>query len=294
MNQVSKLLILLQLFLSIMFMAFAAAVYQAGTNWKKSAAESSEALQVSQKSLTDSQNAREDMKKEHNAAIKAIEQERDAYLAQYNNERDKVSEDRGKDGQPGRLAKALTERDVAQAEAKIATDEAAARVTENNQLREENRKLRGQVDSQVAQGRTKDDKILELEREKTAAISKDKADQAEIGRLAALVRLNGINPKGRIDATGALLADGREPIELVNGKVLSTKRSQSGSTEFVYVSLGQDDAVRIGNKLHIYRGSKFIADIKLIDVKTDGAVGIVNEKMRNGIIRRDDNVTSKL
>ncbi len=123
-------------------------------------------------------------------------------------------------------------------------------------------------------------------------MAKDKIDQEAIARLSTIIRFNGLNPRAKIDSTGQLVADGREPVELVQGKVLSAKRS--GRLEFVSISLGQDDAVEVGNRLHIYRGEKFIADIILRQVDSDGAVGVVDEKLRNGMIQRDDNVTSKL
>lgn len=294
MNQVSKLLIVLQLVLSIMFMAFAAAVYTTGTNWKTVADKTDAQLKTAQASLADQQNKNDQLREENANQIKALEQESQSHLADANNYKTQLDELLGTDGDPGQLAKVRTERDVAQAEAKVASEEAAARVAEANALRAENRKLSSQVDSLVTAGRQRDDENLELSRRVAAAISKDLVDQATIAKLSTLLRLNGVDPNTKVDASGELIAEGREPVEMVDGKVLSTRRNKSGSTEFVYVSLGQDDAVEVGNRLHIYRGRKFVADIILREVDTDGAVGIVDEKLRNGIIKRGDNVTSKL
>jgi hypothetical protein len=144
----------------------------------------------------------------------------------------------------------------------------------------------------VADGRTKDDRILELTRQMAAAVGKDKVDQSTIARLAAIIRLNGLDPRAKVDPNGDLVAEGREPIELIDGVVLSSKKN--GRIEYVSVSVGQDDAVEVGNRLHIYRGKKFVADIILREVTSDGAVGTVDERLRNGTIRRGDNVTSRL
>jgi uncharacterized protein YlxW (UPF0749 family) len=293
MNQVSKLLIILQLFLSIMFMAFAAAVYQTGNNWKQLAGETAQSLDVARKSLNDSQNKRTQLLEEHRSEIKAIREESQTFQAQYNNTKTRLDELQGTEGgDPGQVAKILTERDVAQAETKVASDEAAARVAEANALRDEVRKLRSQVDTLVADGRTKDDRILELTRQMAAAVGKDKVDQSTIARLAAIIRLNGLDPRAKVDPNGDLVAEGREPIELIDGVVLSSKKN--GRIEYVSVSVGQDDAVEVGNRLHIYRGKKFVADIILREVTSDGAVGTVDERLRNGTIRRGDNVTSRL
>ncbi|MFK7821826.1 MAG: hypothetical protein AB8G99_24215 [Planctomycetaceae bacterium] len=293
MNQVSKLLIILQLFLSIMFMAFAAAVFQTNKSWKTAADENATQLQQAQTSLTNSQNERDRLVKEQSAALKAAEEQSATYLAQYNAAKTALDEVVGVDGgDVGELAKARIEANVAQAESKIATEEAAARVAEAKALREEAGKLRSQVDSLVADGRKKDDTILEQSRQLAAAISKDKVDQETIARLSTIIRVEGLNPRARIDPSGQVIAEGREPVELVNGKVLRTKRS--GRLELVSISLGQDDAVEVGNRLHVYRGAKFLGDIILREVNSDSAVGVVDEKFRNGMIQRDDNVTSKL
>lgn len=293
MNQVSKLLIILQLFLSIMFMALAAAVYTTGNTWKQLAGETAQSLDVARKSLDDSQNKRAQLVQDHTSEIQTLREQSQTYLAELKNTKNQLDELNGTDGgDPGQLAKIRTERDVAQAETKVASDEAAARTAEANALRDELRKSRSQVDSLVGDGRNKDDRILELTRQMAAATSKDKADQAEIARLFAIIRLNGLNPRAKIDPNGELVAEGREPIELINGVVLSSKKT--GRIEYVSVSVGQDDAVEVGNVLHIYRGKKFIADIILREVTSDGAVGTVNERLRNGTIRRGDNVTSRL
>lgn len=293
MNQVSKLLIVLQMFLSIMFMAFAAAVYQTGNNWKAEAQTNATALKTAQKNLADSQAKRDQIVEENRTKVKELEQQAQTYLAQYNNTKTRLDELLGtQGGDPGQLAKVLTERDVAQAETKVASDEAAARVAEANALRDVVRKLRSQVDTLVAEGRVKDDQNLELTRQNAAAVAKDKVDQSTIARLSKLIRLNGLDPRAKIDSNGELLAEGREPVEFVEGKVLSSKRN--GRVEYVSISIGLDDAVEVGNRLHVYRGKKFIADIILREVNSDGAVGIVDEKLRNGTIQRDDNVTSRL
>jgi hypothetical protein len=293
MNQVSKLLIIMQLFLSIMFMAFAAAVFQTNKSWKTAADKNAQDYQTAQTNLTNSQNERDRLVKENAAALKEAEDLAETYLAQRNAAKTSLEEVMGVDGgDVGELAKARIEATVAQAESKIATEEAAARVAEARALRDEVSKLRSQVDGLVSDGRKKDDTILEQSRQLATAISKDKVDQEAIARLSTIIRVNGLNPRAQIDPNGQIVAEGREPVELVNGKVLAIKRT--GRLELVSISLGQDDAVEVGNRLHVYRGSKFVADIILRQVNSDGAVGVVDEKLRNGMIQRDDNVTSKL
>ncbi len=294
MNQVSKLLIVLQMFLSLMFMAFAAAVYSTEMNWKKAADEAQASVAQTQALLTSEQEKNDQLKQDHTTVVAELRLQAETNLAQANDFKRRLDEVLGTEGDPGQLAKVRTERDVAQAEARVASEEAAARVAEATALRDEVRKLRSQVDTLVTEARTRDDKVLELTRQMTAAIRKDKVDQSTIARLTNLLIANGLDPKARVDASGRMIAEGREPLEHVTGKVLSARRNSSGSTEFVQVSLGQDDGVEVGNRLHIYRGRKFIADVILREVGADEAVGIVDENLRNGMIQRGDNVTSKL
>ena len=288
MNAVSKLLIVMQMVLSIVFMAFAAAVYTTSNNWKAQAA----------KNAGDAKNNRDLYDQQFNKVAELKEQQKTIETDLKQKYEDELANAKNLEGQVAAarldLAEERKRRAEATTEAQIATAEAEARRAEADTYRREVRKLRKDKDSLVVEGRSKDDQILELRRRMAQATDKDKRNLATIARQFALLRQNGVDPNAQVDANGQQLEAGREPVELVNGVVRSTKRSRSGASEFIYISLGSDDAVAVGNRLHVYRDKKFVADIILREVTSDGAVGVVDENLRNGTIKRGDNVTSKL
>lgn len=292
MNTVGKLLIVLQLFLSIMFMAFAGAVYVTQNNWRDEHDKVAKSLEVSGKSLADQQDKNEQLRQTHTTRVAKLKTDIETHQARANEARKQLDEINGKDGQTGQLAALQTLREQTATSEKIATEEANARVSEANALREEIRKLTIQVQNLVAENRQQDDEILDGTRKLAAAITKDREDQATIARMRQLLVIAGIDPKTKVDPNGEIVAEGREPAEHVNGEVLSARRQRS--VEFVHISLGQDDGVEVGHRLHIFRDGDFIADIILREVNADESVGVVDENLRKGTVQRGDNVTSKL
>jgi hypothetical protein len=88
------------------------------------------------------------------------------------------------------------------------------------------------------------------------------------------------------------------PPPLVMGRVLDTKQSGRGtSRQLIEVSIGSDDGLTEGNMLYVYRvgeQNKYLGQIKLELVNPDRAVGVVVERAKNGVIEREDYVTTKL
>jgi len=87
----------------------------------------------------------------------------------------------------------------------------------------------------------------------------------------------------------------------VAGLVLDARKTRNRSTEFVHISIGSDDGLAVGHTLHVYRPADknggramYLGKIELVRVAPDEAVGTVIERAKNGIIERNDNVTTKL
>ena len=85
------------------------------------------------------------------------------------------------------------------------------------------------------------------------------------------------------------------PLPLVTGKVLDAKKSAQGT--WIEVSIGSDDGITEGNVLYVYRvgeQNKYLGQIRLTLVTPDRAAGVVVERAKNGVIEREDYVTTKL
>lgn len=65
----------------------------------------------------------------------------------------------------------------------------------------------------------------------------------------------------------------------------------------VEVSVGKDDGVAIGQNMYVYRlagKSKFLGKIEIVFVTADRAVGTLVDDPKNGVIKKGDNVSAKL
>jgi len=80
----------------------------------------------------------------------------------------------------------------------------------------------------------------------------------------------------------------------VEGVVLEHRKADKGRNEFVEISLGSDDDLRIGHVLTVYSQDKYLGQIRLLEVTPDRSVGLVVKKAKNTTIKRGDNVSTKL
>jgi len=282
MNFVGKVLIVLNLVLCLMFMAFAGAVFTAQSNWGTTLANSKDAL---------------DKQKAQTAEVEATYAQ---FKADTTTELT-LREDRAKKAEADNMAlntqlvttqgerdQARTERNAAQTEAKIASEESRDRIAESEQLRTETSKLRAKIDTQIDTIRGQQDDIIARDRKLAQYELKQVDVLQKLANQEKLLRFNDIDPDEIIDQ------ELQEPPPRVFGKVAAARKNASRDTELVEVTIGSDDGLLKGHKLWVYRGEKFLADIRLIDVRPDRSVGEVIIRAKNGVIGRGDNVASKL
>ena len=81
-------------------------------------------------------------------------------------------------------------------------------------------------------------------------------------------------------------------IEGIIEEVNASKRQ--GASELVEISLGSDDGLKKGHEMTVSRGPKFLCKIRIVDTHPDKAVGEVIEGTRNGVVKKGDNVSTKL
>ena len=281
-NVVGKLLVILNLVFCLTFMCFAGAVYTFSSQWRdKALAEQDKALNFSQQ-VDDLQNEKREIEESLTAQITELESERDKLRADLNTAQTSNTTSQAQ------LDEVRQERDKAIAEIEVATAEAISRRAESVELRAELQGLRTRINELIREVRTVEDRKLDLEGMVAAAKEQQESSISEIGRLQDLLRQNDIDP--RTPVIGAV----PEQIEKVDGFVAATQKSRDRTQEFVEVTIGSDDKIFKDQQLTVFRRGKYLAEIRLVNVYPDTAVGIVLEKTRNGSIQRGDNVTTKL
>lgn len=288
MSFLGKLLVGLQLFLSVVFLVFAGAVFSTQANWKKTAdlaeekVKKTEAnkLEVEQAFATYKNRMEMDLKNEQARASDA-------------EGRAKLLKDLG-DSTEKELVAAKTERDEQRELAKVSVEEA-------RQRREEALLQRGINNDLQKLLNEKQDRVKALEDVKFNLQVAERALQDKHTKL-----LNDLALFQKIIAAAGLSTDPQTvaglqtPPPAVDGEVLETKRAGRSGSDLVEVSIGSDDGLAEGHKLSVYRpqvgdkAAKFLGDIKLVYVTPDRAVGVVILRAKNGVIERGDNVTSKL
>ena len=319
MTFVGKVLVVVQVVLSLFFMAFAGAVFTIQTNWKTSYEKQvSELADLNKRVESDRatfDKLKNDVKKvvfgeqanmtdlddllnwENDILAEAKGRSLIEYLAIVKNERDAATQ---------ALGTMTVERDnlVAQnerllAEKRILIDEANARRGEANKARIVIAELHKKQDSLVTSLKIKDDQLLAQERTISQLDSMIKGAQEQIIELMQLKdRLFAVLEKENIDPDKALSDDVLPPAPDVGGLVLAARTVKT--SQFVEISIGSDDGLVKGHKLYVFRTAennggrpKYLGRIQLMHVTPDRAVGSVVEPAKNGIITREDHVTTK-
>jgi hypothetical protein len=74
----------------------------------------------------------------------------------------------------------------------------------------------------------------------------------------------------------------------IRGKILAISQDN-----MVEVSLGTDDGLRIGHTLEIFRGSKYLGRLEILEAQPDRAVGKILPGFKKGAIQKDDDVATR-
>jgi seryl-tRNA synthetase len=286
MTFVGKLLVIVQLVLSICFMALAGAIFTRHMTWRDTALEL----------RTEVENRDADYEKlqaEQNKIIKDLE----VVVAQVQNDAtDAKAELRQAEleieSQKILIDTQKTELNTQQSLATIAGDEAKIRREEALSGRRINEQLNAALNDQNQRVRQLEDELFN--KEVGAKLLAGKYDSL----LKAMATLRKVLVANQLDPDPNKYARKLAPPPLVMGKVLDTKKSGRGtSRQLVEISLGSDDGLTEGNTLYVYRigeQNKYLGQIKLELVTADRAVGVVVERAKNGVIEKEDYVTTKL
>lgn len=285
MTFVGKLLVIIQLVLSICFMALAGAVFTRHANWQEkfqAEQEVTEGLQADierdqadfkviedgldqqvkqlQASLTNEENLRG-----------AAEQARDLLVIDLSTEKTKVN-----------TAESLEQ--IAAAEAENRRDEAILRL-------EQNKVLNAKVNEQDAIIQQQEDELFNREVERRTIVTRYSELLSQVAIYRKVLAANGFDtdPKSYARTTA--------PTPLVFGEVVEARRSAQTGRDLVEISLGSDDGIKDGDTLFVYRvgdRNRYLGEITVKLVRPKSAVGVVVNKAKNGVIEAKDHVTTRL
>lgn len=287
MTFVGKILIILQLTLSVSFLAFAAAVYTAERNWRDAHGEvSAELAAARQQAQGDAEAAsvRTTQLENELAATTnrlALTDEKLAD-AEANTERVQVELDEVRTA----LERQTSLTTLAQEQAAAAENNAARVRALNSELQSVKAELLGR-------NRKLDDQLYALQRRAEAMREKQLETLSQKADLTAILTANGLSTD--LDDYPEL---DRTPPPTVEGRVLTVAKPQRrGASEFVQISLGSDDGLSRGDELFVYSeegDGQYLGKIVLVEVEADLAVGRVVSKSKNGVIAEGQSVTTKL
>ncbi|MEO2013941.1 MAG: hypothetical protein ABGZ53_06170 [Fuerstiella sp.] len=281
-NVVGKMLIVMILVFSVLFMCFAGAVYTFQGQWRTKALEQEALVEESRNQFDDEVAIRNRQVMELTAKAEEAETDRDNFRAQLQTAETQAATDQAL------LAAASLERDKALADSEVATAEAAARVVETNALNKEVRSQQLRISALVADIQSVENDLLDKTGKLASAVEIEEQHLSELGRMKDLLRLNDIDP-------GQLIV-GPVPgqVEKVDGKIRGTRRNKARTAELVEITIGSDDNVYVNQPLTVFRKDKYICTVRIVEVFPDVAICLVIEKTRQGVIQKGDDVTTKL
>ena len=281
-NVVGKMLIVMQLVFSVLFMCFAGAVYSFQGQWRAKAEQMEKDLEVARQQTAEAGEARNREVTALKAEIVALADRRDTLTAERQSFEDQF------ESAKKLLELAQLERDKAIGDSEVASTEAAARIVEAAVLNTEVRSLEDRMAERFAQLQELEDLQLSLSGKLAAAEEKQEEHLTENSRLKDVLRINKIDPRT------AVVGDVPAATDKVDGFVDNTLRNKARTQEYLSITIGSDDNVYKDMKLIVSRGAKYICQARVVKVEADSAVCIVDEETRQGTIERGDNVTTKL
>ncbi len=287
MTTVGKILVVLHLVLSIMFMAFAGAVFTAQKNWRKSAEATAGQLAKAKAAANDQ---RTEFERERTDTAAKIAELNDQVLKLTGEKGALFKQSTDLQADNNRLQTAI---DAVGQQAELQTKEATERFLDSKVQVDKNKvayETREALQKRLLEVEKRRD-ILELEQQQM----KDRHERV-LTDLQIFKQYYGA--KGLLTDPKLMVVQSSAP-PAVDGLVTEYRKEKKGAgvTELVEISLGSDEGLGVGHKMTVYNGEgRYLGQIRLTLVQPDKAVGLViaNEKAKNTVIQKGDYVTTKL
>ncbi len=191
-----------------------------------------------------------------------------------------------------RLAQLTGELQKLQATNTIQTQALAATQDELARVTKENTEIKAQIVQVVKDRDDQTRKAISLQDDlnnRLVVLSSLNKQLDTIRDSATILEARNISMKNAMDRAGVKddLAD--PPPSTLTGLVNAV--DQKGLIE---ISVGQDDGLREGHELEVYRGAQYLGRIQIIRTDVDKSIGKIMNEYRRGYIQKDDRVVAKL
>lgn len=289
MSFVGKILVVVQMIMSVLFMAFAGAVFAIHVNWKAQYEAAQTQLDSTRQSLTAAQEELTTAKRDFETRLSDETTRANQFQARNTVLQQQVAA--LQDQQNTYEQQRDTQAGLAESKA----EEARFRQEEAERQRVANQKLQARLDETSSEVRNLKDQLFTTEQ-----------DLADLGaRYDALLEQTAFLE--RIVANEGLETDPRKvarmesPPPPVEGLVIETKKNRANRVQYVLLSIGSDDGLVENHELDVVRmpsetevQSSWLGTVRVVKTAPDTAVAEVVVPAKNGIIQEGDNVTTKL
>jgi len=281
MTFVGKILVIVIMAFSLLFLGISTVVFSTATNWKDATAKEQAKLSELQKKQSDALGAIEGSKKEL-ATAKASYEAASKQLADQNAAL-KADVDRAV-VEKTEAQKAL---EIAGQTAKTSLDQALALKSESDLLREQKSAVEKQANEYKLRETELNDRIRELSRMLETATNNAKDLRERVARLTGVVRKHGLS-----DSPGQ--GEGAESAPPVQGEVA---RVDANNRQFE-ITIGSDDGLEVGHELFLYRTqprAEYLGKATVISTDPDRSViRIIGSTVQNKRVKEGDIVSSTI
>ena len=284
MTTVGKILVVLHLVLSVMFMAFAVAVFTAQTNWRAAEKKATAALTEQKTKVTNMQSEFDKERADVAEKVARLTDENQKFSGQNTALTTQVT---ALDSDNKQLRKDL---DQQRDQSVLASAEAIERKKEADLQRAKNAELFASREELVKERNDTEDKrfALDVQLQQVSEKYDLLLNDYKIMKSYLASKELTTDPKQMIVETA--------PPPPVEGIVTEVRKAERSSRELVQISVGSDDGLVVGHSLTVFRGDKYVAVIRLTLVQADRSVGyiVTNSRQKNVPVNVGDVVTTKL
>jgi len=281
MTQVGKILVLVIMAFSLMFLGISTMVFTTSKNWKTETQKKAEEVTKIKKALTDEQARVAEARKNLDDAKAYADQEKKSLESRIRTLEDTNKRDL--------LAIEAVRKDlvVAEQSAKTALDEVEARRKETMLLRDQKSAVEKQANEYQLRQAELNDHIRELERMLDTATRNNKDLLERVAKYTTLLTSHGLT-------TDITQLRGMQNPPPVTGQVMKV----DPTNKRLEISIGSDDGLVVGHQLFLYRTTprpEYLGTGEVIAVDTDQAVlRVLGSTVQGKKIKEGDVVSSTI
>jgi uncharacterized protein YlxW (UPF0749 family) len=282
MTQVGKILVLVIMAFSLVFLGISTMVFMTSKNWKQETAKKADEVNKVKKSLSDEQARLAEAKKNLEDAQASAQQQTKALDSRIRTLEDQNKRDLAE------IQDVRTKLEVASQTAKTSLDEVEARRKETMALREQKSAVEKQANEYQLRQAELNDKIRELERFLDTATKNNSSLREQVAKYTTLLQSRGINPEIANNIRGS------QAPPPVTGQVTRV----DPTNKRLEISIGADDGLVKGHELFLYRTkprAEYLGRGQIIEVDPDQAVvRVMGSTVQGKKIKEGDIVSSTI